>query len=53
MLALKTLLIYHHIKKYKDENSFACFGSIKCDAPITLNGLKVDWTQAVFKNSNE
>ena len=37
------------IKKYKDEKFLLpASDQLNADAPITLNNLKVDWTQAVF-----
>lgn len=37
------------IKKYKDEKFLLpASDQLNIDAPITLNNLKVDWTQAVF-----
>jgi uroporphyrinogen-III synthase len=40
------------IKKYKDEKFLLpASDQLNVDAPITLNGLKVDWTQAVFYNT--
>jgi uroporphyrinogen-III synthase len=37
------------IKKYKDEKFLLpASDQLNADAPITLNSLKVDWTQAIF-----
>jgi uroporphyrinogen-III synthase len=37
------------IKKYKDEKFLLpASDQLNADAPVTLNNLKVDWTQAVF-----
>ena len=37
------------IKKYKDEKFLLpASDQLNADAPITLNNLKVDWTQAIF-----
>ena len=37
------------IKKYKDEKFLLpASDQLNLDAPITLNNLKVDWTQAIF-----